>query len=469
MRWRVTASYLFSIVISILLVIILNIVAAFIMLVVQSHQKSPILKGLEPSANQFTRSFAEHVIMTDNNVTISEAGKQLLKTSNAWIQVLQEDGVEVYSYRLPSDVQKKYTPVDIIQMYKYREVNIDTNVFIGGKIIDHREFSYLIGIRDRTINKIVMTLDSDYILHLLKVGGILFFSINGVVTLLIGYLFSRRLSKPLNSIIDGIKHLVNEKYDHHYAVKGIYKDVFYNVNRLSTQLKQTEEERKRLDRMKEEWIGNISHDIKTPLASIQGYAEMMGDPSYQFTLQEMSEYANIIQNKSLYIKEVIEDLSLTTRLRNKQITLHKKRVNLVSLLRNVVIDILNDTKYAERHIAFICDEARIDAEVDVVLIRRAISNLIYNAIVHNDMDTQIIVSIAVTDRALITIEDNGIGINSDELDKLFDRYYRGTNTGELQRGSGLGMAIANDAIQAHGGRIEITSEINRGTKVIIYL
>lgn len=169
------------------------------------------------------------------------------------------------------------------------------------------------------------------------------------------------------------------------------------------------------------------------------------------------------------MKEVMEDLSLTTRLRNKQLILHKKRVNLVRLLRDVVIDILNDPQYAERHIELKCDEKRIDMEIDETLLRRAFNNLIFNAIVHNSPDTHIIVSIQHDDKMLITIEDNGYGIPKEELDKLFDRYYRGTNTGELHKGSGLGMAIANDAIAAHGGQIEITSEVGSGTKIEVRL
>lgn len=256
---------------------------------------APILKIIESNKEQFTREFAQHVIMSQGQVSISEEGKQLLAANNAWIQVLQENGEEVYSYRLPDGVQKKYTPIDIIQMYKYREVNVDTNVFIGSQQLGQIEYSYFIGIVDRTINRLIVTLDFDNILYMFKVGSLFFISINGFVALLIGYLFSSRLSKPLNLIIEGVRGLAGKKYDIHYAVKGIYKDVFHNVNLLSQQLKATEADRRRLDQMREEWLGNISHDIKTPLASIQGYAELMADPNYQFTNEEIHEYAHIIQ------------------------------------------------------------------------------------------------------------------------------------------------------------------------------
>lgn len=71
--------------------------------------------------------------------------------------------------------------------------------------------------------------------------------------------------------------------------------------------------------MREEWISHISHDIKTPLSSIQGYAEIMKDPNYPLSDQDIKHYASIIENKSLYIKDVMEDLNLTTRLKNNDV------------------------------------------------------------------------------------------------------------------------------------------------------
>ncbi len=74
--------------------------------------------------------------------------------------------------------------------------------------------------------------------------------------------------------------------------------------------------------MREEWISHISHDIKTPLASIQGYAEIIQDPNYHLTAEQIREYAQIIESKSLYMKDVMEDLNLTTRLKNNDVMLH---------------------------------------------------------------------------------------------------------------------------------------------------
>ncbi len=93
---------------------------------------------------------------------------------------------------------------------------------------------------------------------------------------------------------------------------------------------QAKKEKDKLEQMREEWISHISHDIKTPLASIQGYAEIIQDPNYHLTAEQIREYAQIIESKSLYMKDVMEDLNLTTRLKNNDVMLHTERVNLVS-------------------------------------------------------------------------------------------------------------------------------------------
>lgn len=468
MKWKLTGRYLLSVVLVVVLVIFSNIILGIALLVAQTAFEVPIFQRQETSPEQFTRKFKTEITINDHDVTISEKGQKELAKKKAWIQILDENGKEVYSFRVPADIKKKYTPAEMIQMYKYKEVDENTVVYIGEKKKNGLQLSYLIGIENRNLNRYIISYDNQDIFIVTKIVMVILI-IDILIALLVGYLFSKRLTQPLHTLIDGIKKLANREFDHHTESRGLYKNVFYNLNHLSDQLKSNERERKRLDSMREEWIANISHDIKTPLSSIQGYAEMIKDRDYDFTLDEMREYAGIIEAKSLYIKEVMEDLNLSTRLKNKELSLNKKAVNIVAFLRKIVIDLLNDPKYADRDIQFHVNQENIMLEIDEILFRRAINNLIYNAIVHNDHDVKIIVSIEKDEYTNIVIKDNGKGIKKEELERIFDRYYRGTNTGAAHRGSGLGMAIANDIIKAHNGRIIIHSEVGYGTTIDIQI
>jgi signal transduction histidine kinase len=469
MKWRLTGRYLLSVVLVVILVIISNIIFLIGLVIVQTTLNVPIFQTKEISAEIFTRRFQDQITVSNNRVTITENGKKELVEKEAWIQILDENGKEAYGYLTPKGVKKKYTPVESVNLFKYREANVASTVFVSEKNINDKHYSYFIGFTNPNIDKYVFSYDSQHIIHMFKVGSLVLLIIDGSIALLIGYLFSRRLTLPINKLIDRIKGLANKEYNSALEPNGIYKDVIYNVNNLSYQLKANEIERKKLDKLKEEWIGNISHDIKTPLASIQGYAELMKDTEYQFSQEELREYAEIIERKSLYIKDVIEDLNLSTRLKNRDLFLHKNNMNIVTLLRNIIIDTLNDTKYANKDIEFNYDHENINIDADEILLRRAINNLIYNAIVHNDEDVKIIINVQKLERIHINIQDYGKGIKKDELDRIFDRYYRGTNTGESHKGSGLGMAIAHDIILAHGGEIKVHSVFGHGTTIDILL
>ncbi|WP_313804495.1 HAMP domain-containing sensor histidine kinase [Cytobacillus sp.] len=468
MKWRLTGRYLLSVVLVVILIIFINFILGLALLTAQLTFDVPIFQDREISPEQFTRNFQQEIITLDQNVAISEIGQNKLAKKNAWIQILDENGNEVYSFREPKEIKKKYIPAEIIQMYKYKEVDEKTVVYVGEKAQNGHRYSYLIGIENRNLDRQFISYNNQDIIRVFKIGMVILL-IDILIALLIGYLFSKRLTQPLHTLINGIKKLANHEFNHHTESSGLYKNVFYNLNHLADQLKLSEKERKKLDLMREEWIANISHDIKTPLSSIQGYAEMIKDPEYDFSSEEIREYAGVIEAKSVYIKEVMEDLNLSTRLKNKELSLNKKEVNIVALLRKIVIDLLNDPKYTNRDIQFHVNEENIMAEVDEILFRRAINNLILNAIVHNNEDVMVGISIERKEHTHILIKDNGKGINGKELERIFDRYYRGTNTGAAHKGSGLGMAIAHDIIKAHDGQITIDSESGRGTEIEIHI
>lgn len=470
MKWRLTGRYLASVVLIVVIVIFINILVVTGLFIHQKVSAQHPFYQEETSAEAITRSFNKEIVISESGIDITGPGKEMLERNHAWVQILDENGKEIYSYRVPPEAKTKYTPMDIVQSYKYMEKELMSTVFIGEKLGNGERYSYLIGFQNPYLERNILTYDIRTVGRFLQIGILTMLCIDGFIALCIAYLFSKRLTRPLISLIEGIKQLAHRNYQMRYETKGIYKDVFYNVNVLTEELQTSERERKKLDRMKEEWIANISHDIKTPLASIQGYAEMMRDKDYDFTIEEMRDYAEIIERKSLYLKDVIEELNLSTRLRNKGLALNLKSINIVSLVRNVVIDMLNDARNGNRNIDFRYSDEVILVEADDILIRRAIANLIYNAIVHNDEGVAIDVSVEKEgDLVRIVIEDHGKGIKKEELERIFDRYYRGTNTGEVHKGSGLGMAIAHDIVKAHDGEIHVESELHQGTKIDILL
>ena len=243
------------------------------------------------------------------------------------------------------------------------------------------------------------------------------------------------------------------------------------MNELDGEVKASDRLREKTETIRREWISNITHDLKTPLSPIKGYAEILCDDTEK-TTDQWRRYAEIMLKNASYMENLIDDLKLTWQLENNMLPINRQEQNIVRFLREISIDILNCPEYEERTIAFECSNNIADETVmfsfDKKLLTRTFQNLIINAFVHGGKDTEVTVQIAVSEYWLnITILDNGKGLSAAETDRLFDRYYRGTNTESKTEGTGLGLAIAKNIIELHGGTISVTSSFGIGTAFLI--
>lgn len=468
MKWKITLRYVVSIICVVMIVTILNIIG-IIGVTLSDRIKSP-----EIPESDFTRNFSKYIQLENNKIDLSQEGKKILEEKGIWIQILDENATQVYNYNSPRELNKKYTPMELINGYKYAGglPNSDAdNILVSNKKIGDIDYTYLLGFKKGELEKYIITYNTkDLANTLIKVIWIIL-SIDLIIALIVGYIFSRSLTKPMKKIIKGVENLEEGKYDVYYKEKGLYVSVYKKLNKLSDTLKSNEIERNKLDKLKQEWIANISHDIKTPLSSIKGYAEILSDEEYDIDKEEAKDYGVIINEKSEYIKELVDDLNLTMKLKNSDRALNKKDENIVRIVKDSVIQILNDTKYSNRDVEFISNKDSIKKSVDIMLFKRVINNLVYNALIHNNKEVKIKVEVDYKNEneTIINIKDNGKGIEKKDLERIFDRYYRGTNTGEVHKGSGLGMAIAKDIVVAHGFGIDIISEVGKGTIVRIFI
>ncbi|ABR47868.1 integral membrane sensor signal transduction histidine kinase [Alkaliphilus metalliredigens QYMF] len=467
MNFKITGRFILTVVFITIIVIIINLSVGIGFIVNRVINSNGEITDSSPE--NFTREFNKYLMTNQGVVYIHEDGKKILEDEDIWLQVLNEDGNELYNYNKPVDVKESYTPMEMVHAYKYALSESMSTIFIGEKVFDDINYSYILGFPFEKIKRSVISYDIYKVVESIRKGIYIILLIDIPIVLIFGYLFSRRLTKPLIGIINDVEVLSEGEYNLQREEKGVYKQVYRTINNLSAKLRSNEKERRNLDRMREEWILNISHDIKTPLVSIKGYAEILSNEEYNFTDDEIREYGKIIDNKSNYIKELIDDLNLSTRLKNKSLNLDFKNINIVSLVRGVVIDILNNPNTNNVNIEFIVEREIIEKKVDKVLIKRVINNILYNSIVHNNEDVSIEVKVEKKENIHIFIIDNGKGIDDAEIKRIFDRYYRGTNTGAKHKGSGLGMAIARDIVTAHNGSIKIKSQLGEGTEIEVIL
>lgn len=462
MKWRILFRFLLIIILSVIIAFNINIFIVYRFLFTTDNTEDEWSQ-----LGSFSLSFDQYIYEAEGIPTVTEEGIEELSLKDAWIQILDEEGYEVFSWNKPKQALEHYTPSEMVYYNIYSGAIDNYTTFAGTAEINNYSWSYIIGFPIGKIAKYNFIYSPanirSYILEVL----IYLFIVPIIVLIVMGYVFGRNITNPLIEIVNGIGILSKGNYDIRYTEKGLYKEVYRSLNNLSHILKRNEIERKDMEKMREEWIQNLSHDLKTPLASIKGYGELMADEEYVLSQDEIREYSNIIKEKAVYMEKLIEDLKLTHVLKKGLIPLRLEENNLIELIREITIDLLNNPHYQDRIINFNPRQEKIILEFDKSLLQRAFTNIIYNSIVHNEEDTQITITMDRKDKIYICIEDNGKGISKEDLENLFNKYYRGTNTGESHKGSGLGMAIAKQIIEVHGGQIEVKSSLGVGTKITI--
>lgn len=398
MRLKLTLRYLVMVLIS----TILLLVSAFLVL---TYMEDASEEAYIASPRGFTYRLSEEIYLDENEEAIlSEKGIERLKAENAWLQILDHEGYVTASYNTIPHLADHYSPFEID--------------LIAASESFRAYYAYNLGITNEDINFIVAmpNTDSFSLEHfevsrgMLRQFGEYMLVLTIIILLIMGLIFSQRIAKPVTKIIRGVEGLSEGDYDLEYKEKGLYKPVFKQLNQLARRLQSSEMEREKTKKQREKWISNISHDLKTPLSSIKGYSEILADAEYNLSSDEISKYSETIYEKSLYMEEMIEELRLNERLMHDAIILNKERNNLTSFIREVVIDILNHPEYSKRSIVFQTTEEEIEYAFDRELLRRCIENLIYNALIHNDEETKVIVRLEKQpNHILIEIEDNGRG------------------------------------------------------------
>ncbi|MBU0955795.1 MAG: hypothetical protein KKI09_10235 [Spirochaetes bacterium] len=398
---------------------------------------------------------------------------EYLQKQGGGMQLLDSAMTEVLrAGKLPASVSASYSASRLLELYGAA----DATTFAGPATINGNDYTILLFLDPSRVRRTLYTFNVAQVsaaYNLLWLVGM-----NVLLLLLVSFMYTYSISRPVQRITGRILALARGRYEGGDPAKGIYAAVEEAMNQLASQLDASRQERELADAAREEWIANLSHDIKTPLTSMMGYAELLGDSDHSLPPDEQARYRDLILDKGRYIKTLLADLNLATRLKHRQIPLKLEPVNVVEVIKKELIDILNSSAadgsavVSSRHsIAFTHNRDYAGLQLDRRLFGRALANLVHNAFVHNSEPVALLVHLeAAEDRQIqISIDDNGKGLAPEELPRIFSRYYRGTNTANSSEGSGLGMAIAKDIIEAHGGHISAQLSPRGGLAIHILL
>ncbi|MCD6525633.1 MAG: PAS domain S-box protein [Desulfuromonas sp.] len=226
-----------------------------------------------------------------------------------------------------------------------------------------------------------------------------------------------------------------------------------------------------LDRMKNEFISTAAHELRTPLTSVLGFAEILINPEeYGITDPvQKKDLLTTIQEKAQQLGNIISDLLDLSRIQSGHlISLKKAPCDMNKLLAKMVSYY---QKGPEQHCFEInLPKTPIQLSVDEGKLEQVLDNLISNAVKFSPQDTSISITSQVTDNHLeVSIEDQGIGMTNEQIERVFDKFYRVDASATAKEGLGLGMAIVKSIIEAHGGATRVESELGKGTTVVFSL
>jgi signal transduction histidine kinase len=296
-------------------------------------------------------------------------------------------------------------------------------------------------------------------------AGLLFALITGLIlfALLTGRL--KRLAK----VMDDFKRVGAAKHIGYRIKQG--KRSADEIDRLGSTFKEMAkrienqmEELKQSDELRRELIANVSHDLRTPLATLQGYIETLLIKGSQYTEEERQGYLETAIGHCQRLSKLVSELLELAKLDSSEMRVNFEPFSLPELVQDVVQKF--KLRAEEKHIEIISnleDELPF-VNADIALVERALENLIENAIRFTPIDGTITIKLALKKDILAQISDTGPGIPKEELPHIFKRFYHADRSRKGTEGhSGLGLAITQKIIELHQGSIHVTSSPGAGT------
>lgn len=300
------------------------------------------------------------------------------------------------------------------------------------------------------------------------------FTAKEIAHLYIYWRLEKRIIKPIESLKTGVEQIAKGNYEIRVK-KEVYNEIGILIdefNEMAEKLEQGEKLKKEYEENRKTLIANISHDLKTPITSVNGYVEAILD-GVANSPETINSYLKTIHNNIDYINRLIDDLFLFSKLDMQKVDFKFEKVKIKPFMQ----DLMEEFTFVlgEKNIKFsFIDriEKELEVNIDGKRIYQTIRNIIGNAVKYG-YEGNLAISIELKDEAdyvRINISDNGPGIAEDKLPYVFDRFYRiDTERTKDLMSTGLGLAIAKEMVEAHGGRISVCSFLSEGSTFSIEL
>lgn len=272
------------------------------------------------------------------------------------------------------------------------------------------------------------------------------------------------VDKPVEKILEATEKITGGDFDirldprHPYAKFDAYDLIMENLNKMAEELSRNEI-------LKTDFISNVSHEIKTPLAVISNYATLLQDK--ELPEAERVACAENLLSATRRLTDLVSDILKLNKLENQVIPQQKTQVRLGDLLGEIILGF--EELIDGRELELVCDIDDIVYPTDRILFGIVCNNLISNAVKFTDRGGKVCVSLKEReDAVLLEVRDTGCGMDENTGKHIFDKFYQG-DTSHSAQGNGLGLALVKKVIDIMGGSIEVESELGKGSTFTVAL
>lgn len=281
-----------------------------------------------------------------------------------------------------------------------------------------------------------------------------------VIVVLFSFGLANSIVKPLNNITAVSAQMAKGRFN--TRIKGDYK---YEIGDLASTLNYMADEIIRSNQIKDDFISSISHELRTPLTSIKGWSETLISGGYD--PEETKLGMGIISKESDRLIGLVEEILDFSKLQQNEMKLSVVLVDIKVVLQETILNIWAKAEKKRIHLVLECEEI-IYIKGDPNRLKQVFLNLVDNAVKFSPEDSSIVLSahrLSAGEMAVI-VRDSGIGISEAHLSRVRDRFFQ---VDALNGGTGLGLAISQQIIELHHGKLEMDSELGKGTQVTVIL
>jgi two-component system phosphate regulon sensor histidine kinase PhoR len=220
---------------------------------------------------------------------------------------------------------------------------------------------------------------------------------------------------------------------------------------------------RRLEQMRTDFVSNVSHELRTPLASIAAAVETLQDDVTRLDPAEGPRFVQMIQRNLRRLEALLDDILALSRLESRPETLPREPLDFAGVVRAAGEELMERARQAGIDLTVRAERSRVVG--DASTLRRVVDNLLVNAITYTPRGGKVDVTVEPRDgAAVLAVKDTGIGIPEEDLDRIFERFYRVDKARSRSAGgTGLGLAIVKHAVGLHGGSVEVKSKLARGS------